>query len=57
MTENKPEGVVDPRDLWFAEWQLVLPRDAREAWPGEQHHAGVAEVHGETFCKKAPDAS
>jgi hypothetical protein len=23
----------DPRDLWFAEWELVLPKDAREAWP------------------------
>lgn len=37
---------VDERDLWFAEWQLVLPQDAREAWPGGQHHDGVM-VDGE----------
>ncbi len=44
---------VDRRDTWFAEWQLVLPKDAREEWPGGQVHdappspstaAPVAEV-------------
>ena len=47
-----PHGVpvaVDPRDHWFAEWQLVLPQDARAAWPGGQHHDGVSGMDHQTL--------
>lgn len=50
MSDDKPEATVDPRDLWFAEWQLVLPKDAREAWPGQQHAPGVKA------CEKCGDS-